>query len=177
LEAGLTELHVKDLIDAACKEQFSAMAGVLREGFANVVTKQFLAQHVGAGLEVLEARVVSLEVGAAERKDGLRRRIDKVEGLVRELVGRVTEVERIIEDETEETSEFGRHEVKAAELDLQRFRKGLCIGRPVHLKGLESRSELNGKAGLLLEWHEESQRWAILIGDERVRVKMNNIVP
>jgi hypothetical protein len=177
-EAGLTELQVKELIDEALQEQFSQIVGVFREGFANVVTKQFLMDNVCASLTSLEARVTTLEVGAAERKEGLRRRIDKVEGFARYLDLGLKRLEQIIEDEmADESRELGRQEPMIAELDLQRFRTGLRVGMPVHLKGLVSRPELNGKAGSLLEWHTYSQRWAILIGDQRVLVKLDNIVP
>lgn len=66
---------------------------------------------------------------------------------------------------------------RTALLDLQRFRGGLRAGMPVHISGLSSRLELNGKAGILLEWHQDSERWATQIGSEQVRVRKDNIVP
>ena len=89
------------------------------------------------------ARVASLEAGAAGQKEGLRRRIDKGEQLVRELERRVNDVERIIENETEEECPLGLSEGADAaasvaaeawspELYLQNFRKSLCVGMPVH---------------------------------------------
>lgn len=195
--AELSEFRVKELIDGALKEQLAVIIGVFREGFANVVTKQYLTEHVGAGLEALETsvermgkRVQDLEVGAEAKKEGLRGRIDRLSTKLNQELGvvqeRLREVEAVVFDEVNEDG-FGRQDaMKDADADewerraarcLEFFRASLSVGMAVHLSGLESRPGLNGKAAVLTGWHEESQRWAVLVGEEQVRVRKIHIVP
>jgi len=56
-------------------------------------------------------------------------------------------------------------------------RAGMRPGWPVHLGGLRGRADLNSKAGLLKELCEQKGRWALLVGDETVLVKPENLFP
>lgn len=114
--AALSEHRVQAMIDESWHGQLLQIAEVFREGFANVVTKSeaeqylgdFLKEHTRDGLEALGVRVSTLETGAALKKEGLRRRIDKVDAMVHAMDFWLKAAEQIIAEETaEDASEHG----------------------------------------------------------------------
>ena len=183
LEEETKELHKTMLAD---------MISAMRDSLEEVPKSGELVQHFAGltnQLRSICSRVDTLETGAEAKKEGLRGRIDRLTTKVNvelgELQERLREIEAAVYDEDEADS---RQETKKKEADtedlaqhqdrcLAIFRDSMKVGWPVHLRGLTSRSELNDKAGELLEWHAESQRWSVLIGDERVRVRPVNIWP
>ncbi len=182
---------VQEMIDESCREQFQQFTEVFREGFANVMTKR-AAEQLSEDLRSAGMRISTLETGAEAKKEGLRGRIDRLNSKVNEELGelreRLREVEKVVYDEDEDDETDSKQELKrkAANPDdlvqheercLGYFRENMAAGLSVHLRGLTSRSELNDRAGVLLEWHEKSQRWSVLIGDEKILVKPVNIVP
>ncbi len=187
MEGFVGETRVQEMISEAVNSQLTQVVGVVRESLANVLTKKdvdvFVRASVGSQeqakecLDALVKRVTTLEVGAAARKEGLRRRVDGIDSQVRELHCRVIEVEKVLDQELatdDENRSFGE---TIPAVDLQRFREGLSEGMPVHLRGLVARDDLNGKAGFLMQWRPEANRWATQIGKELVLVKVDNIVP
>jgi hypothetical protein len=183
LEEETKELHKTMLAD---------MISAMRESLAEVPKSGELVQHFAGltnQLRSICSRVDTLETGAEAKKEGLRGRMDRLSTKLNVELGglleRLREVEAVVFEENDDG--FGKQDAMtdADTKELERrkarcmdyFRESLSVGMKVHLSGLESRPGLNGKAAVLTAWHAESQRWAALVDEEQVRVKLMHIVP
>ena len=63
------------------------------------------------------------------------------------------------------------------EFVLEEFRDRLAPGMPVHVSGLVSRPDLEGKAGFLDAWLSEKGRWRLKIGAETLLIRPQNLFP
>ena len=155
MEGFVRESDARDMLEEEQCAQLMLIAGSLRESLADVLKKEDVKEmkkRLIVGHRALELRVTSLETGAADRKEGLRRRIDKIDSKVRELEGRLEDFDNCV-DEQEVPGGSGSIwcDRKGPEVELQRFRERLAVNMPVHLRGLSSRGDLSGKAGILLQ--------------------------
>lgn len=104
----VNDFDVHDMIEEAWTSQFAQIVGVLRETMEKVTKQKDLEEFVASSngkvqqlmqeAEALRTRLSMLEVGAASRKEGLRRRIDKTDGLVHDLQSRLIRVEDMLEE-------------------------------------------------------------------------------
>ena len=50
------------------------------------------------------------------------------------------------------------------------FHARLAPGMPVHVRGLTSREDLNGRAGIVAGWNKAKSRWQVQVGTETVLI-------
>ena len=120
-------------------------------------------------------------------KEGLRRKVERFAQTVLDLKEETRELDKrvnLLGDQVFGGSEFptgseGGEEPGSEEEEafLSHFRDGLVPGVPVHLSGLASRQDLEGKAGWLESWDSEKQRWQVRVGSAVLLVRPMNIVP
>jgi len=68
-------------------------------------------------------------------------------------------------------------EAKDRQKFLEEFRGCLAEGAPVHLGGLPSRADLNGRPAIVGKWDQGKGRWGICIGNENLLIKPDNLFP
>jgi len=135
-------------------------------------------------LEVLGARVDSVANHANVKKEGLRKKTELLYRRMARLEFRIKNIESALEEGPEgpeHEQSWDESEVEGEDYydyeALLFFRRNLKVGMPVHLDGLASRPDLNGKAGFLKEWSADRQRWAVAVGRERLLISADKLVP
>jgi len=131
LESGavetLKEHDVQEMIEESFAGQLEQIKMVFREGFAHVPEMRDrlkALEEMASGISDLSKRVSALESGAANHKEGLRRRIDRVEARTHEMDRRLYLAEEIIE----RVVEWEMHDQHAAEAEALKGPRGPLKG-------------------------------------------------
>ncbi len=198
-QGGIEEL-VRVLVAEKFDELKTSFAIEIGATFRTVLTESEILRtpdlaQVLEDIEILKKKVVGLDLDRFAHdidllkkqtitKEGVRKKLDIFTQKTLEVESKLsslrTELENsgILEDEHRDYHMHkGKQDADFAHSELEEFRASMRPGWPVHLGGLSGRADLNLKAGLLQELHGSKGRWAVLVGDEVVLVKPENLFP
>ena len=186
-----SQMNFQAVREVVVKELEQAKPQLMREfglAFVQVLREEGFAKkkEVGDELRHLQERLVEWESTKAAAREGLCRKVERLNCSLAELSDRVEAMEKDFEnfgkDEFPGDGGEGEFFGMASDVEesfddpLREALTGVWEGAYVRLKGVVSRPELNGTVGRLLEFLPERLRWAVqLQSDERILLKRANI--